>query len=544
MEPIIATQAISDSDGVNLLIAMSDDPVRQKVGEAFAAQMEQSGRVQSTFFPNPSALLAPLPPELNDWVGQVASSLIALALAQCSSHGFNATVNSAQAQNFLTNNLTPTNANFINLAMRNYQALFPTYCAASNTSFSAFLTGAYGSAAHWGSVLADHLTSPGYINQEMIKLNPAVDPGGWYQVFFADIYKVRCLNAAEVQRVLDVWNQQLQGKEQPGRAFPWTVYDHMVAGSYTLYTFMGQVQNAISVSHSSTKTLGCQGGPAAHCTTETTTVYGGAVNDWLSNNHGLGGFISGPSNGNTDISTDSGGGGAICGCFVPGTPILLSDGSTKAIESVQAGDAVVSRNGEIRSRSTQDVHWHLEPHELLFGINDYPPFFNASHPFMTTEGWKSVSPRASRRINPDLAVTKLKVGDVLLQADGGTPLRYREVEITTITKMLTRDASSRVIHSLHLAQENPGYHANGFLVAVNYPQLREEHFIRAFAGITDAERVYLRSHFEPLVPFLRRGLGNYVSEILRRALGAPGETEPIGGPVHTVEYDSNELRRE
>lgn len=84
----------------------------------------------------------------------------------------------------------------------------------------------------------------------------------------------------------------------------------------------------------------------------------------------------------------------------------------------------------------------------------------------------------------------------------------------------------------------------GFLVAVNYPQLREEHFMRAFAGITDAERVYLRSHFEPLVPFLRRGLGNYVSEILRRALGAPGETEPIGAPAHTVEYVSNEQRRE
>lgn len=535
MHPVMATQTMSDTDGANLLITMSDDVVRQKVGEAFTAQMQNSGRVQGTFFASPPALLAPLPAELNDWTGQVASSLIALALAQCSGHGFNATVNSGQAQNFLSNNLTPSNSNFVALAMNNYQSLFPSYCTASNTSFAAFLNGSYGPAAQWGTTLASTLKSSAYMNQEIIKLNAAVDPGGWFQVFFANVYKVKCLNAAEVQGVLDAWAPQLKGKQNPGSIIPWTVYDHMVAGSYSLYTFMGQVQSAIAVSQSSTQFLGCQGGPAAHCSSSTTTTYGAAVNDWLSNNRGLGGFINGPSNGNQESHMDGGGGG-LCGCFVPGTPILMADGSTKAIEAVQQNEAVVSRNGAISKRSTQDVHWRIEEHELLFGINEYAPFFNASHPFMTTEGWKSMSPKASRRINPDLDVKPLKEGDILLQVESQQPLRYREVRVEKITKMPAKDVKNLAIYSLHLELDNPGYHANGFLVAVNYPQLREEHFVKAFAGITEAERQYLRQHFDPLVPFLRRGLGNYVSEILRRALGGPDESRPIGVPTHYVKH--------
>lgn len=503
MSPAIATPPMSDEDGVNLLIMMNDNVVRRKVGEAFTAQMQNSRRVEGTFFSKSDALLAPLPSALNDWVGQVASSVIALALAQCSSHGFSKTVKADKAQSFLNNSLTPNNSNFTSLAISNYQNLFPNYCSANNINFGAFLNGSYGPAAHWGSALAACLSSNSYITQEMMKMNPAADQGGWYQVFYANVYKVQCLNAAQVQGVLDAWAPYLQGKQIPNQIVSWTVYDHMVAGCYSEDTFMEQVQSAVAVSHG-----------------RKSVIYGEEVNDWLGNNRGLGGFINGP----TDHNVEHHGG---CGCFVPGTPILMADGTSKPIETVQADDVVISRNGEHRKRSPQDVRWHIEEHELFYGINEYPPFFNASHPFMTIEGWKSMSPRASRRINPDLDVSQLKVGDVLLQIESIDPLRYREVRIEKITEILAKDAPSLTIHSLHLAQDNPGYHANGFLVAVNYPQLREDHFVKAFAGITEAERKYLRRHFEPLVPFLRRGLGNYVSEILLRALGAPSETPPL-----------------
>ena len=148
-----------------------------------------------------------------------------------------------------------------------------------------------------------------------------------------------------------------------------------------------------------------------------------------------------------------------------------------------------------------------------------------------------MSPAASLNVNPDMPITgELQVGDVLLQAEpGSNPLRYREVRIETITRMLARDANTNVVHSLHLDLANPGYHAHGFLVAVNYPNLREDHFVKAFVGVTEAERAYLRTHFEALAPFLRRGLGKYISEILHRALGREGESD-FATPRQTVSH--------
>lgn len=527
--PTATASSLSDDDGVNLLIEMDDGAVRQQVGAAFLSQMQNSPRVKPAFFASAGAPPCPVPDAAtNDWVGQLASALIALSLAQTSSHGFAATVNGPAAQSFLTANLTPASSSLRALALANYRALFPTYCQAHGTTFSKFLDGSHGPASHWGSVLAGRLSSAPYINQQMAKLNPAVDPGGWYQVLFANLYKVACLNPGEHQRVVDTWDRYLQGKEVPG-IVPWTVYDHMVAASYNYATFMGPVQGAIAVSQSNTRILGCHGGPAASCSTETTTTYGAAVNNWLGQNRGLGGFIHGPSS----QSTEGGGGGGGC-CFVAGTPILMADGTSVPIERVGGGDRVVSRDGEITPRSPQDVIWPIEAHELLFGINDYPPFFNASHPFMTQDGWKSMSPVASTRMNPDLKVSKLQVGDVVFQVVETQPLRYREVTIEQITRIPAGDTGATQVHSLHLASRNPGYHAHGFLVAVNYPQLREDQFLRAFAGIPDGERDFLLEHVRPLMPFLRRGLGPYVGEILRRALGGTTDPRPLGAPSVTV----------
>ncbi len=534
---VAAAAPASDEDGVNTLIETNDSLVRQKVGEAFVAQMQNSGHVRSLFFGNPPAPAAPMPAAQEDWIGQVASALIALSLSHTSGHGFAQTVNSGNAQNFLNNNLNPGNPNFVAVAMHNYESLFANYCQANNTAFAGFLNCGFGDAARWGTLLATRLSSTNYINQEFPKLNPAVASDDWYQAFYGNLYKVQRLNPSEVQRVTAAWHPYLAGKEVPG-SLPWTVYDHMVAGSYTYSTFFGPVLSAISAYTSSTQTLGCQGGPAAHCTTETTTVYGGPVNDWLGRYRGLGGFLNGPSGSNTESHTNGSGGGGFCGCFVPGTPILLADGSSRAVEEIGPGTAVISRDGSVHCRSDQDVHWQIDAHELLFGINDYPPFFNASHPFMTTAGWKSMAPKVSRQINSDLDIFgPLQVGDMLLQAEEGLPLRYRQVRINQITRMLARDAGSQNIYSLHLRQDNPGYHAHGFLVAVNYPQLREDRFVQAFAGITDAEREYLRNQIMPLIPFLRRGLGGYVGEILRRALGGT-EARPLGGPTAlTVRHD-------
>src|SRR3990167_7231613 len=53
----------------------------------------------------------------------------------------------------------------------------------------------------------------------------------------------------------------------------------------------------------------------------------------------------------------------LVGCFVPGTQILMADGSRKAIEDIRIGDYVITRFG--RSRPVQDTYEYPSPPEMV-----------------------------------------------------------------------------------------------------------------------------------------------------------------------------------
>jgi hypothetical protein len=289
-----------DSEGVSLLIRMSDVPVRQKAGEVLLDQMKHSPRVRDSFFPgSPVPAVDPVSKDFWEWLGQVASSLIALSLARCSSHGFGATVNAAAAQAFLDANLKAGNMYLDALGMYNYSLLFPAWCASDGTTFGSFAGGSYGPAARWGTLLAQALSSPAYINQQMAKLNPAVDPGGWFQVLFANFHKVRNLNSSEASAVQQAWAVQLGGRERANPA-SWTVSERMLSRNYSASTFMDRVQAMVSASvlvpYDVWSSGGALGVPIR--TTANATVFGPVVNAWLQGNQGLGGFVNGPSNSN------------------------------------------------------------------------------------------------------------------------------------------------------------------------------------------------------------------------------------------------------
>jgi len=153
----------SDHDGVDQLLRMEDDVVRQKVGDAFIAQMQNSARVQ-VFFASPENLLAPIPVKQNqkDWIGEVASALVALSLGHTSAHGFSASVDLNNAQKFLNSNLIPSNSDFVAVPHCNYQMLFPAYCQTKDTSpvtFQSFLQRGKDQQQKWGSLLAKTLAS-------------------------------------------------------------------------------------------------------------------------------------------------------------------------------------------------------------------------------------------------------------------------------------------------------------------------------------------------------------------------------------------------
>jgi hypothetical protein len=104
-------------------------------------------------------------------------------------------------------------------------------------------------------------------------------------------------------------------------------------------------------------------------------------------------------------------------CFVAGTKVRMADGSLRNIEDVQEGDMVETSEGA----GTVDKVWRLAHKGYIYAFNGSGNYFvTASHPFMTTEGWKAFNPEAAQAENPGLEVSLLEVGDVLLREDGST----------------------------------------------------------------------------------------------------------------------------
>jgi hypothetical protein len=146
----------------------------------------------------------------------------------------------------------------------------------------------------------------------------------------------------------------------------------------------------------------------------------------------------------------SGGGGGGGGCFVAGTKVTLADGTHKNIEDVQDTDTLMSSSGPVAIEKRLRIEYEGD----VFAFNgDGKYFVTPSHPFMTTEGWKSIDPAKTHEEIPDLKVTKLTVGDTLI-LEGG-----RELPLTSMQ-------SKHEITSVYNFQleGTHDYYADGFLV--------------------------------------------------------------------------------
>ena len=113
--------------------------------------------------------------------------------------------------------------------------------------------------------------------------------------------------------------------------------------------------------------------------------------------------------------TGGGGAGDDESCFIEGTQVLLSDGTYKNIEWVEIGESVKGNSG---NNTVLDLDPTLLGNRLLYGFNGETPFFTAEHPFMTTEGWKSINPQATVDENVEGFETlsdigQLQVNDVI-----------------------------------------------------------------------------------------------------------------------------------
>ena len=106
----------------------------------------------------------------------------------------------------------------------------------------------------------------------------------------------------------------------------------------------------------------------------------------------------------------SGGGG----CFIAGTMVLMEDGTLKDIREIQSGEMITSSQGGEMVMKKYEIPYSGD----LYAFNGSGNFFvTPTHPFMTTDGWKSLDPEGTKKETPDLDVSLLQVGDTLLQKE-------------------------------------------------------------------------------------------------------------------------------
>ena len=143
-------------------------------------------------------------------------------------------------------------------------------------------------------------------------------------------------------------------------------------------------------------------------------------------------------------------------CFVAGTKITMADGTRKNIEDVIVGDLVATSRGAYAVTQLDPTTLGTRMLYAFNGTENY--FVTSEHPFMTSEGWKSISPDATRGESEDLyglLTGVLSVGDRLVT-------EYGLVEIEAIDS-LQRDNPEIPLYNfvVDIVHE---YYADGILV--------------------------------------------------------------------------------
>lgn len=152
------------------------------------------------------------------------------------------------------------------------------------------------------------------------------------------------------------------------------------------------------------------------------------------------------SDGTCKKNTSSSGGTS--GCFIAGTSVTMADGSTKNIENVDFGDLLMGSEGANRVKTI----YKLDYEGWIYGINGSDAFATETHPFLTTEGWKSFAPLQTMKETAGLDVTLLEIGDEIITAEG-----------TVVLESVGREWTETKVYNFDVTNSHDFY-ADGYLV--------------------------------------------------------------------------------
>ncbi|MCJ1282203.1 hypothetical protein MMC26_001526 [Xylographa opegraphella] len=252
-------------------------------------------------------------------------------------------------------------------------------------------------------------------------------------------------------------------------------------------------------------------------------IYGGDLVQWAKNNAGQSFINANAQVNNYVVEQHSIFAGS---CFSAGTQIMTDQGS-KPIEKLSEGTRLLTHAQPQQYGIVSDENViHRDP-KHLFGFNGEREFFTPGHVFFTTTGLRAIVPEIARVENPWLDVGKLQVGHILLHTSDGK--KYQHVQIRSIRG---RTSQEKYVYGVHLREGLRSYHANGYLVALNYPEITVSSIAAQLQEIPQAQRLRLLSQSGAVIPYLRRFGGQTVLEAIEREAKSPsplygGKVQPI-----------------
>ncbi|KEF54964.1 uncharacterized protein A1O9_08616 [Exophiala aquamarina CBS 119918] len=244
-----------------------------------------------------------------------------------------------------------------------------------------------------------------------------------------------------------------------------------------------------------------------------TTIYGYKLVDWANINQDMSNLV------NQGVSLDNQSHSFVWkkhepsghrSCFLPGTKVLTSTGSLN-IEELYEGSRVLTRVSPPQWGVVSSEVVRLPPPNVVYGINGQDGFFTAGHVFFTSTGLRAIDPHIARAENPWLDVATLRVGHHLLQTVDGES--YKHILISSIEQHKT---NADYVYGVHLREGLRSYHANGFLVGLNYPEITAASIAEQLRIIPQPERLRMLTQFKELTPILHRFGGQTVIELLER----------------------------
>lgn len=150
-------------------------------------------------------------------------------------------------------------------------------------------------------------------------------------------------------------------------------------------------------------------------------------------------------------------------CFISGTKVTMSDGTSKKIEDVIVGDSILTYNIESKTIEIGKVEnvvtpIHSQFIELQFD-NNVMNTNTLDHPYyLKNKGWCSYNPKMTMS-NYGLKVGKYKEGDIVLHYDDAKK-RTDEIRIKKI-KIILKEQKT---YNLQKVSKNHDFFANGILV--------------------------------------------------------------------------------